>query len=135
MRQSWRRALLASMVWGCNSGTATVSEAAKSERPSPSGSAPAAAVASAPAAVPAPAAPAPAASASAPAERDFRYPASQRLIAIGDLHGDLAAARAALRLGGAIDADDHWAGGSLTLVQTGDAIDRGDEDRDVLDLL
>lgn len=68
-------------------------------------------------------------------ERDFRHPAPQRLIAIGDMHGDLARARAALRLGGAIDADDRWVGGQLTLVQTGDQIDRGDEDRDVLDLL
>jgi hypothetical protein len=65
---------------------------------------------------------------------DFRYPATSRLIAIGDLHGDLSAARAALRLGGAIDADDHWAGGTLSVVQTGDQIDRADEDRDVLDL-
>jgi len=56
------------------------------------------------------------------------------LIAIGDLHGDLAAARAALKLGGAIDGDDKWAGGNLTVVQTGDQIDRADEDRDVLDL-
>src|SRR5262245_54913207 len=128
MRQSWSRALLASIVWGCNSGAATGSEASKSERPSPSASAPAAA---SPAAAAATAVPAPA----APAERDFRYPAPERLIAIGDLHGDLARARAALRLGGAIDADDHWAGGKLTLVQTGDQIDRGDEDRDVLDLL
>ena len=70
----------------------------------------------------------------APAEKDFHYPAPARLIAIGDLHGDLAAARAALKLGGAIDSDDHWAGGKLTVVQTGDEIDRADEDRDVLDL-
>jgi hypothetical protein len=68
-------------------------------------------------------------------ERDFRHPTSERLIALGDLHGDLSAARAALRLGGAIDADDRWVGGSLTVVQTGDQIDRGDGDRDVLDLL
>jgi hypothetical protein len=67
-------------------------------------------------------------------ERDFHYAASTRLVAIGDLHGDLSAARAALRLGGAIDADDHWAGGPLTVVQTGDQIDRGDDDRDILDL-
>ncbi|MEY2931924.1 MAG: hypothetical protein RL033_2673 [Pseudomonadota bacterium] len=76
-----------------------------------------------------------AAAAAAPEpERDFHHPTSERLIAMGDLHGDLSAARAALRLGGAIDADDRWVGGSLTVVQTGDQIDRGDEDRDVLDL-
>jgi hypothetical protein len=81
------------------------------------------------------AAPAPTGSLAAEPERDFRYPAPERLIAIGDMHGDVARARAALRLGGAIDADDRWVGGKLTLVQTGDQIDRGDDDRDVLDLL
>lgn len=59
----------------------------------------------------------------------------ERLIAIGDLHGDLAATRRALRLAGAIDEADHWSGGSLVVVQTGDCIDRGDDDRAVLDLL
>jgi len=38
-------------------------------------------------------------------------PAPERLVAIGDLHGDLEHARRALRLAGAIDARDHWAGG------------------------
>jgi calcineurin-like phosphoesterase family protein len=72
--------------------------------------------------------------AASPPTSDFRYPAPPRLVAIGDLHGDLSATRAALKLAGAIDADDHWAGGKLTLVQTGDEIDRADEDRDVVDL-
>ena len=61
-----------------------------------------------------------------------------RVVAIGDLHGDLAVTRRALKLAGAIgadDADDHWTGGSLVVVQTGDVIDRGDDDRAVLDLL
>ena len=58
-----------------------------------------------------------------------------RIVAIGDLHGDLDATRRALRLAGAIGADDHWSGGTLTVVQTGDTIDRGDQDREVLDLL
>jgi hypothetical protein len=58
-----------------------------------------------------------------------------RIVAIGDLHGDLDVTRRALRLVGAIGADDHWSGEKLTLVQTGDAIDRGDSDREVLDLL
>jgi hypothetical protein len=63
----------------------------------------------------------------------MRRPAPARLIAIGDVHGDLAALRAALRLGGAIDAQDHWSGGALVVVQTGDLLDRGDDDREVLD--
>jgi Icc-related predicted phosphoesterase len=61
--------------------------------------------------------------------------AAGRVVAIGDLHGDLDVTRRALRLAGAIDADDHWIGGPLTVVQTGDVIDRGDDDRAVLDLL
>lgn len=65
----------------------------------------------------------------------WRYPAAERLIAVGDLHGDLAATRAALKLSGAIDDADHWVGGKLVLVQTGDEIDRGDDDRAVIDLL
>ena len=62
-------------------------------------------------------------------------PAPERLVAIGDLHGDLEHARRALRLAGAIDARDHWAGGRLIVVQTGDEIDRGDDDRAILDLV
>lgn len=58
-----------------------------------------------------------------------------QLVALGDLHGDLAATRRALRLAGAIDEHDDWAGGELTLVQTGDVLDRGDDDRAILDLL
>jgi len=61
-------------------------------------------------------------------------PAPARIVAVGDLHGDLSATRRALRLAGAIDGEDRWSGGDLVLVQTGDAIDRGDEDREVLDL-
>jgi hypothetical protein len=70
-----------------------------------------------------------------PAESASGRPAAERIVAVGDLHGDLAATRRALRLAGAIDERDRWSGGELVLVQTGDAIDRGDEDREVLDLL
>lgn len=62
-------------------------------------------------------------------------PAPERLVAIGDLHGDLEAARRVLRLAGAIDGTDAWVGGKLVVVQTGDAVDRGDDDRAILDLL
>jgi hypothetical protein len=84
---------------------------------------------------PAPAAPA-ASSSTALADdtAELRFPAPKRLVAIGDVHGDLAAARRALRIAGAIDDADKWIGGELVLVQTGDRIDRGNEDRAVLDL-
>lgn len=62
-------------------------------------------------------------------------PSPERVVAIGDLHGDLDATRRALRLAGAIDDQDAWIGGKLVVVQTGDAIDRGDDDRAILDLL
>ena len=67
-------------------------------------------------------------------EPPLRYPAAKRVVAIGDLHGDLAAARAAMRLAGAIDDRDRWTGGDLVVVQTGDVVDRGDDDRARVDL-
>jgi hypothetical protein len=56
------------------------------------------------------------------------------VVAIGDLHGDLDATRRAFRLAGAIDDKDKWIGGKLVVVQTGDLVDRGDDDRAILDL-
>ena len=64
-----------------------------------------------------------------------RYPPAERIIAIGDLHGDLAATRSALRLARAIDDEDRWIGGATVLVQTGDQLDRGDDELEILDLL
>jgi len=57
-----------------------------------------------------------------------------RMVAIGDVHGDLEATREALRMAGAIDEADSWIGGELVVVQTGDQLDRGPDDRAVLDL-
>lgn len=62
-------------------------------------------------------------------------PAPERIVAVGDLHGDLDAMRRAFRLAGAIDEKDGWIGGKLVLVQTGDVVDRGDDDRKILDLI
>src|SRR5512140_1089804 len=65
----------------------------------------------------------------------LRIPAPKRMVAIGDLHGDLGGTRAALRAAGAIDEHDKWIGGDLVVVQTGDVLDRGDDERAVLELL
>jgi hypothetical protein len=62
-------------------------------------------------------------------------PAPARLVAIGDLHGDITATRAAFRLAGAIDESDRWIGGDLVVVQTGDQLDRGDDEQAILELL
>lgn len=91
-----------------------------------------------PAPAPAPAAAARAATADAScslAPITLRYPAPRRLVAIGDVHGDLAATRAALRLAGAIDERDRWIGNDLVVVQTGDVLDRGDDEQAILDLV
>jgi hypothetical protein len=64
-----------------------------------------------------------------------RYPHADRVVAIGDLHGDLAATRAALRLARLIDDDDRWVGGTTVFVQTGDQLDRGNDELEILDLL
>jgi hypothetical protein len=63
-----------------------------------------------------------------------RFPAPARLVALGDVHGDLTATRRALRLAGAIDDRDRWVGGTLVVVQTGDQLDRGDDEQAILDL-
>jgi hypothetical protein len=61
-------------------------------------------------------------------------PAAPRIVAIGDVHGDLDAARTALRLAGIIDSRDRWSAGRLVVVQTGDQLDRGDSERAILHL-
>ncbi|MEJ7604163.1 MAG: metallophosphoesterase, partial [Kofleriaceae bacterium] len=92
----------------------------------------------------APAPPPPAASAPAPSAMGaactltpvaHQVTMPKRLVAIGDLHGDLSATRAALRTAGAIDKDDRWIGGALVVVQTGDVLDRGDDEQAILDLV
>jgi hypothetical protein len=50
--------------------------------------------------------------------------ADQRIIAVGDLHGDFDAWQTIARAAGIIDARGHWAGGRTILVQMGDITDR-----------
>lgn len=44
-------------------------------------------------------------------------PAAARLVAIGDLHGDMGKTRRAFRIGGLIDDNGKWSGGTTTAVQ------------------
>ncbi|KAK4268695.1 hypothetical protein QN277_025311 [Acacia crassicarpa] len=61
-----------------------------------------------------------------------RLPSPDRLIAIGDLHGDLEKCKQAFQLARLIDESDHWIGGSATVVQLGDVLDKGGEELKIL---
>ena len=58
-----------------------------------------------------------------------------RVVAIGDVHGNLDGLVAILLKAGLIDASRHWTGGTATFVQTGDLLDRGPQSRAVLDFM
>uniref|UniRef100_A0A7S0RI63 Calcineurin-like phosphoesterase domain-containing protein n=1 Tax=Pyramimonas obovata TaxID=1411642 RepID=A0A7S0RI63_9CHLO len=64
-----------------------------------------------------------------------------RVVAIGDLHGDLAQTILSLKIAGVIKEDAqgpedvHWTGGDTHLVQLGDVLDRGDDEIGILLLL
>lgn len=48
----------------------------------------------------------------------------RRIVAVGDLHGDLPNARRVLHMANVVDKEGHWSGGVDFFVQTGDIIDR-----------
>jgi len=57
-----------------------------------------------------------------------------RLVALGDVHGDYQATINALKVAGVINDELEWAGGNTVVVQTGDQLDRGDNERAILSL-
>lgn len=60
---------------------------------------------------------------------------SERVVAVGDVHGGYDRFVAILREAGVIDADNRWAAGRAVFVQTGDVVDRGPDSRRAIDLL
>jgi Calcineurin-like phosphoesterase len=59
----------------------------------------------------------------------------ERVVAVGDVHGDYEQFVALLRSANLIDPQGKWSGGKTHLVQTGDVLDRGPDSRKVMDLL
>jgi len=66
---------------------------------------------------------------------DYRpdLPKGQRIVAFGDVHGDITALRSFLVTAGILDpessvAEPVWCGGTTICVQTGDVLDRGDDE-------
>src|SRR5688500_4287870 len=60
---------------------------------------------------------------------------SGRIVAIGDIHGEIDGFKRILHTAGLADASGRWTGGRAQLIQTGDYTDRGTGTRAVLDLL
>lgn len=60
---------------------------------------------------------------------------TERVVAVGDVHGAFDTFVAILREAGLVDRNRRWSGGRAVLVQTGDVLDRGPDSKRVLDLL
>jgi hypothetical protein len=58
-----------------------------------------------------------------------------RIVAIGDVHGDYGQFVKALQTGELVDDQLHWKAGKTHFVQTGDVFDRGPDSKKVMDLL
>ncbi len=72
-----------------------------------------------------------------PAEIPWIWTGVERVIVIGDLHGDYENFEKIIKGKGIelVDSALHWSGGKTHLVQTGDIMDRGDDARKILDVL
>jgi hypothetical protein len=64
-----------------------------------------------------------------------RLTTSERIVAVGDVHGAYDRFTGILRAAGLVDGRGRWTGGRAVLVQTGDILDRGPDSRRILDLL
>ena len=64
---------------------------------------------------------------------DYHWTGVERIVAIGDLHGDYAQYINVMRSAGLLDKNEKWIGGNTHLVQTGDIPDRGDDTRKIID--
>ena len=75
-----------------------------------------------------------------PAAQSSAWPAcdlrtTERIVAVGDVHGAYDRLVGILRAAGVVDARARWSGGRAILVQLGDVLDRGPDSRKALDLL
>ena len=72
---------------------------------------------------------------SVPSERPCDITTTERVVAVGDVHGAYDGFVNTLRAAGLIDGRQRWIGGRAHFVQTGDVLDRGPDSRKVVDLL
>ncbi|MFP6737202.1 MAG: metallophosphoesterase [Planctomycetota bacterium] len=67
--------------------------------------------------------------------RPHTWSGIERIVAVGDVHGDHEQFLKTLFCAGVIDPENRWAAGKTHLVQTGDLFDRGPNSRKAMDLL
>lgn len=65
----------------------------------------------------------------------YEWTGVERIVAVGDLHGDFEQFVSVLESANLIDGEGNWIGGKTHLVQTGDILDRGPDSRRIMDLL
>jgi TPR repeat protein len=70
-----------------------------------------------------------------PNDRQDIWTGVDRVIAVGDIHGDYEQFVKVLQSADLIDNNANWIGGKAHLVQTGDVVDRGPDSRAIMDLL
>ena len=64
---------------------------------------------------------------------DFQWEGVERIVAIGDIHGDYDNYIATLRAAGLVDKKGKWSGGNTHLVQVGDLPDRGPDTLEIIE--
>ncbi|WP_321475282.1 metallophosphoesterase [uncultured Paludibaculum sp.] len=64
-----------------------------------------------------------------------QIPRAGRVVAVGDVHGDLDRFIDVLSMAGLVDDQQNWSGGVGVLVQLGDVVDVGSKSREVIDFL
>jgi hypothetical protein len=70
-----------------------------------------------------------------PADPSCDIRTTERVVAVGDVHGAFDNFTAILQAAKIVDARNRWSGGRAVLVQTGDILDRGADSRRALDLI
>ena len=64
---------------------------------------------------------------------DYQWEGVERVVAIGDIHGDFGHYMDTLEAAGLVDKRGRWAGGKTHLVQVGDLPDRGPDTREIIE--
>jgi len=66
---------------------------------------------------------------------EYSWEGVERIVAVGDIHGDYDNFMETLRLAGLVNRRGRWSGGTAHLVQTGDIPDRGPDTRKIMDYI